>query len=117
MEELRIKHTSQVIYAVLPDGSKAYVKYSVENNVMKLLETYVPQQYRGRGLAKQLVEYAIEMAKSSGLVIEPVCSYAIYYFMKNPEKRHILHEAFRMLNDEEWQKLYEEARKREAMKG
>lgn len=117
MRELNIKHTSQVIYVVMPDSTKAYIKYSVENNVMKLIETYVPSQHRGKGVAKQLVEYAISLARSNGFVIEPICSYAIYYFMKNSEMRHVLHEKYKILNEEEWHKLYEEARAREISKG
>ena len=112
-QEYEIKHTSQVIYTVLPDASKAYLKYSVEGNTMKLISTYTPPQARGKGIARQLVEYAIELARENSWVIEPICSYAIYYFMKNKDKRDILHDAYRNLSDEEWKMLHEEARKRE----
>lgn len=89
-EEVEIKHTSSVIYARLPDGSKAFLGYSVEGNVMKLIETYTPPQHRGKGIAAKLVEYAIKLAREKGLLIEPVCSYAIYYFLKHKEYRDLL---------------------------
>lgn len=114
--EFQIKHTSQVIYTVLPDKTKAYLKYSVENGIMKLLETYVPPQYRGKGLAKQLVEYAISLATSNNLLIEPICSYTVYYFMKNPDKRRVLVDKYKNLSEDEWRRLYEEAKARESQK-
>ncbi|MEM1719381.1 MAG: GNAT family N-acetyltransferase [Desulfurococcaceae archaeon] len=111
-----IKHTSQVIYAVLPSGSKAYLKYQVEGNVMKLIETYTPPEFRGRGIATQLVDYAINLAQRNNWLIEPICSYTVYYFMKNREKRGILIERYRNLKEEDWKQLFESARIREKNK-
>uniref|UniRef100_A0A7J3Y0N2 N-acetyltransferase n=1 Tax=Thermogladius calderae TaxID=1200300 RepID=A0A7J3Y0N2_9CREN len=105
MEE--IKHTSTIIYTTLPDNTKAFIKYKVEGNIMKILETYTPPQYRGRGIAGRLMEYAINMARDMGLLIEPVCSYSVYYFLKNREARGILAEPFRSMSDEELKQLFE----------
>ncbi|MEM1639840.1 MAG: GNAT family N-acetyltransferase [Desulfurococcaceae archaeon] len=108
-----IKHTSQVIYATLPGGKKAYLKYTVENNVMKLIQTYTPEEYRGKGIASQLVDYAINLAQANNWLIEPICSYTVYYFMKNKERRIVLAEKYRNLSEEDWQKLLEEALRKE----
>lgn len=108
-----IRHTSQVIYASLHGGVKAYLKYSIEGNTMKLIETYTPPEYRGLGIASRLVKYAIDLAREKGWTIEPVCSYTIYYFMKNPHERAILSERYKLLSEEDWKRLYEEARGRE----
>ncbi len=103
--ELDIRHTSTVIYARLPDGSKAYIKYKVSNGVMEIISTYTPLKYRGRGVAKKLMEYAISLAMKKGLLIKPVCSYSIYYFIKHPEKRDILAPGIKELD---LKKVYEE---------
>lgn len=108
-----IAHTSTVIYKVLEDRSKAYLKYEVEDGVMKLISTYTPPQHRGKGIAKELVEYAISLAEKNGWKIVPICSYAVHYFMKNPEKRTILAPSYQMLSNEDWSKLFQEALKRE----
>jgi len=104
------------VYTVFSDRSKAFLKYTVENGVMKLLETYTPPQHRGKGVASQLIKYAIELAKRNNWLIEPICSYAIYFFMKNPDYRYILADPYRSLSDEEWKRLFEEAKMREEMK-
>lgn len=109
----RISHTSTVIYKMLEDRSKAYLKYEVENGVMKLISTYTPPQHRGKGIAKELVEYAISLAEKNGWKIVPICSYAVHYFMKNPDKRTVLAPSYRELSNEEWSKLFQEALERE----
>jgi len=72
------------------DGSKAFIRYVVEDHVMKLLETYTPPQHRGKGVARKLMEYAIKLARENNWLIEPICSYAIYFFIKNPELKELL---------------------------
>ena len=105
-EELEIRHTPSVIYARLPGiKEKAWIAYEVEGNVMKLLKTYTPPAYRGRGIAAKLTQYAIELARRNGWVIEPVCSYAIHYFIKHPELRELLKPELR---DADLSKLLEE---------
>lgn len=115
-ESYTIKHTSQVIYLTLPSGDKAYLKYSVEGGVMKLIETYTPLEFRGKGIAAMLVNYAVDLARRNNWLIEPVCSYSIYYFMKNKDLREILVENYKNLSDEEWRRLFENAKIREKAK-
>ncbi|ADI31711.1 acetyltransferase-like protein [Staphylothermus hellenicus DSM 12710] len=103
---LEIKHTSRVIYARLPDNSKAFIRYRVENGVMKLVETYTPPQHRGKGVAKKLMQYAIELAKKNNWLVEPICSYSIYYFIKYPEHRELLIPEYRKRSDEELKELF-----------
>lgn len=111
-----IKHTSTIIYAAMPDRSKAYLRYSVSGNVMELLETYTPPKWRGVGIAKKLVEYAIDLAKSNNWYIKPICSYAISYFIKNPDKRYILIPEYREISIEELRNVLEERLREEELK-
>ncbi len=113
-ENLEIRYTSEVIYARLPDGSKAWLLYKIVNEKMYLYKTYTPPQHRGKGIARKLVEKAIDIARERGLRIVPVCSYTIRFFMKNPDKRNVLVEELAKLSDEEWQKLLEERLRKEA---
>ncbi len=90
-DELEIKHTSSVIYAKLPECvEKAWIAYEVREGVMRILKTYTPPKYRGRGVAAKLTEYAVNLARRNGWLIEPVCSYAIHYFIKHPELKDLL---------------------------
>lgn len=115
-EDLKVDYTSTVFYVRFNDGSKAFLRYSIEGDIMKLIETYTPPQHRGKGIAKLMVDKALEIAKERNFKIVPICSYAIYYFIKNSDKRSILAEPYRSMNEEEWKKYYEEKLESEKVK-
>ncbi len=104
-EEYKVEMTSRVFFIRLPDKSKAYLRYHIEDGKLFLDATYTPENWRGRGLARKLVEYALDYASRNGLKIAPICSYSVYYFIKNPEKRDMLAEEYR---DIDLQKYFEE---------
>ncbi|MCS7108880.1 MAG: GNAT family N-acetyltransferase [Sulfolobales archaeon] len=106
--DLEVKYTSQVIYVKFGDGSKAFLGYKIEGDKMHLLETYTPPQHRGMGVAKLLIEKALELAKEKGIKVVPVCSYSIQYFMRNPGVRHLLAEPYVNMSDDELSRYYEE---------
>lgn len=107
-EDLRVDYTSTVFYVKFSDGSKAFLRYGIEGDKMKLIETYTPEQHRGKGVARLMVEKALEVAQAKGLKIVPICSYSVYYFIKNPEKRSMLAEPYAHMSEEELKKYYEE---------
>lgn len=108
MSEEEVKYTSEVFYIRFGDGSKAYLTYRIDQDRMFLVSTYTPPQHRGKGAARRLVEKAIEVARSRGLKIVPICSYATYYFIRNKDTRELLDEPYRSMNEEQLQKYYEE---------
>jgi len=106
VSNVRVERRGSVYFIRFPDGSKAYLAVKEEGGVMYLIETYTPEQHRGKGYARRLVEEAINDALRKGLKVIPICSYAIYYFMKNPDKRYVLEEKYRSLSDKEWEELF-----------
>jgi len=47
--------------------------------------TYVPQRYRGQGIARVLVEKLVADARTNGVKIVPACSYVRTAFDRHPE--------------------------------
>lgn len=113
---MEVKRAGNVFYVRLEDGSKAYIATETEGSVLKILETYVPEQHRGRGVARVIIEKVVEYAGNRGLRVLPVCSYAISYFMKNREAREVLVEELKEITDEEWRKIFEARIEEEAKK-
>jgi predicted GNAT family acetyltransferase len=113
---VEVRRAGGVFYMKFEDGSKAYVYTETEGGVIKILETYVPEKYRGKGYAKVLVDNVVEYARNGGLKILPICSYAISYFARNKELRDLLVEDFRNLSDKEWEELYKKRLEEEASK-
>jgi len=92
---MEIKVTGKVIYARLENGSKAYLTYTIKNGKIEINRTYTPPEHRGKGIAAKLMDKAVEIAQKEGYKIVPVCSYAVYYFIKNPDKKEVLADEFR----------------------
>ncbi len=62
-----------------------YIDYRQDGNVMHVLHTIVPDAVGGRGIAGQLTEYAINLARKNDWKINPVCTYTVAYFKRHPE--------------------------------
>jgi len=67
------------------DNSLCYIDYRPEGKVMHVLHTIVPDAVGGRGIAGELTEYAIDLARKNGWKINPVCTYTVAYFKRHPE--------------------------------
>jgi uncharacterized protein len=84
MEDLLITNNIEArrFQAVL-GGHLALLNYQVRGGVFQIDYVYVPVGYRGRGIAGQLMEAALTYARSAGLKVVPVCSYAQAYMTRS----------------------------------
>lgn len=58
------------------DGTEAVLEYRVpEPAVRDYHHTFVPPALRGRGLATELVEFALEDARAAGVRVIPTCPF------------------------------------------
>ncbi|MEM3108848.1 MAG: GNAT family N-acetyltransferase [Candidatus Bathyarchaeia archaeon] len=78
----KVGHKPGMFHIRLAPGKYSYLKYSIEGGDMKILSTYTPEEFRGRGLAALLMEEALKYAKENNLRVVPECSYARYYLEK-----------------------------------
>ncbi|MFJ1302175.1 GNAT family N-acetyltransferase [Pseudomonadota bacterium AL_CKDN230030165-1A_HGKHYDSX7] len=67
------------------DGHACELDYQVRNQVMAILHTGVPPAVGGRGIAAQLTQTALDYARSQGLHVQPLCSYAAAYIRRHPQ--------------------------------
>jgi len=100
-----IRKSGKVFYIKLPNNTKAYLLFNIKENVMEILETYTPPEYRGRGIASKILKHALEFAKEKNLKVRPICSYSIHFFIKHPEYRELLVEE---LKNCDLRKLFEQ---------
>lgn len=67
------------------------ITYSRDGNDVLVIEhTGVDPDFRGQGLAEDLVAKVVDKAKKEGLKIKPVCSFAKKEFEKKEEYREVL---------------------------
>lgn len=63
----------------------------VAPNIVNILSIHVDEEYRGHGIARQLMEAFIDYAKKNNKQIIPTCSYASSYFQKHTELSELLY--------------------------
>ncbi len=107
-DSVKVEKRGMVYFIRFEDGSKAWLSFKVEGDKLYLMETYTPEQHRGKGYAKMLVKAAVNDARNQGLEIIPICSYSVYYFIKEASDRDVLAEPYRSMSDEELRKYFEE---------
>lgn len=61
------------------DGALGVAEYRLENGAMLLTHTEVAPALRGRGVAGQLVQAALDHAEARHLPLRPICAYARRY--------------------------------------
>ncbi len=67
------------------DGVTAFMNYRIAGDVISLDHTETPLAARGRGLASQLVEGALQIVRARGLKVVPRCPFVHAYLAKHPE--------------------------------
>ncbi len=67
-------------------GYEACLMYRLTGKDLDLYHTYVPEVFRGRGVAEKLCKAGFEYAKANGLRVVPSCSYISgAYLKRHPE--------------------------------
>ncbi|MCU1542397.1 MAG: N-acetyltransferase [Microbacteriaceae bacterium] len=77
----------------LRDGDEllATLDYSSNGHAVSLTRAFTAPQHRGKGLAAEIVEFAVDdLETSSDLRIVPMCWYVGEWFDKHPERSGLL---------------------------
>jgi predicted GNAT family acetyltransferase len=80
-----VVHTPGLFFITLDYGVKAFLRFSLDGDVLIIELTHTPEKYRGKGLAEVLTRKVVEYAKMRKLKIRPLCSYAAMFFNKHLE--------------------------------
>ena len=67
------------------DGRIAYSNYKRAGNVLTILHTEVPKELEGHGIGSALIRGVLNIARTQGLKIVPVCPFAKAYVERHPE--------------------------------
>jgi predicted GNAT family acetyltransferase len=78
---------------VLRDGQEllATLDYSTNGHAVSLTRAYTSPAHRGKGLAGEVVGYAVDdLERSTDLRLVPMCWYVGEWFDKHPERSGLL---------------------------
>jgi len=72
------------------DHHAAVATYAIDGGVITFLHTVVPEALRGRGIARELVEFALASVRERGLKVIPQCVVFEAYMRKHHETHDLL---------------------------
>jgi predicted GNAT family acetyltransferase len=67
------------------DGMLSVLDYQLQNGVMAITHTGVPEAVGGRGIAADLARSALDTAREQGWMVRPLCSYVATYIRRHKE--------------------------------
>jgi predicted GNAT family acetyltransferase len=77
-------------YELVENGHMAYAAYKVRDHQLFINYVEADPPLRGTGAAGRLLEGVVAHAKNDGRRIVPVCGYAVSWFRRHPEHKHLL---------------------------
>lgn len=72
------------------DALASTLDYELNDGVMSITHTNVPQALSGRGIAADLTRTALDTARREGWQVRPVCTYADAYIRRHAEYQDLL---------------------------
>lgn len=73
-------------FYIVIDGKEAVLDYKlVDQETLNYWRTFVPPEFRNKGIASKLVEYALNYAQQHGYYVMPTCPYVHCYMNRNPK--------------------------------
>ena len=86
---MEIKNAGKFYYAI--EDTKAVCEYYYKDiNTIVFFHTYVPPQFRGKGIASKIIKEALEFSKRHQLQVIPTCSAVSKYIDWHPEFQSLL---------------------------
>jgi uncharacterized protein len=67
------------------EGAVAFANYRLAPSTVIITHTETPRALRGRGIASQLVQGALELIRAEGLKVVAGCGFVVDYLRKHPE--------------------------------
>ena len=80
-----IHHAARRRFVVVQSDGEAFLAYDSDTSSATITHTFVPPEWRGRGVAERLVRTFLEWARGEGRRVESRCGYATAFLARNPE--------------------------------
>ena len=77
-------------FVIRLDGQEAHLAYRQQGQELYFRSTFVPDVFRGRGFAEQLVDAGYAYAASGGFTVRPTCAYVSGAYLKRHPEHEVL---------------------------
>ena len=72
------------------EGTVAFANYRLAPGAVIITHTETPRNLRGRGIASELVQGALQLIRADGLKVVAGCGFVMDYLRKHPEYADLL---------------------------
>jgi predicted GNAT family acetyltransferase len=79
-----VNNTERQRFEVHEGSLMARLTYSIDGDVIDLLDTKVPKEMEGRGVGSALIAAALRYATDEGLMVRTTCPFAKAYLDRHP---------------------------------
>lgn len=76
-------------YELVEDGQVAFADYRLQSGRLIIDHVESPPALRGTGVAGRLMQGVADEARTQGLKITPICSYAVAWLRRHPETQDL----------------------------
>lgn len=83
-------NTAQSQYELPVESETVFARYRRTDGVVAILHVESPVSLRGTGAAGRLMQGIVELARSRGEKLVPLCSYAAAWMKRHPETADLL---------------------------
>ncbi len=74
--EIKIEHEpGRSRFVARMGAEEAELNYSKEGTTLSFLRVFVPESFRGQGMATKITTAGFEYAQSNGFTVVPICPY------------------------------------------
>ncbi len=77
-------------YELEIDGEIAFATYRRDGDTVAIRHVEAPPRLRGTGAAGKLMDGIVALARTEGLKLRPLCSYAVAWLQRHPEHNDLL---------------------------
>lgn len=77
-------------FELVRQGQMAFVEYELEDGIMDIAHTIVPDGIKEQGVGAALMKEALEYAHAHHYAVVPSCAFALLYLKRHPEYRDLL---------------------------
>jgi hypothetical protein len=91
-EEIKVRHEKAANrFAARLNGKIAYLSYEEQGDqVLDYAHVFVPEEFRGNGIAGKITKTALDWARDEGYTVIPSCPYVSSYVKKHDEYKDII---------------------------
>ncbi|MFL7049230.1 GNAT family N-acetyltransferase, partial [Vibrio cyclitrophicus] len=90
MKAIKWVQDENQITVELEPNQFAVVKYHKQGDVLHITSTRIPDELKGKGFGKVMMESILPEIEQAGFKIVPVCSYVVHYMHRQKQWSHLL---------------------------